>query len=101
MFGAVQPQSVRKMAHAGSTTLGNTSDDGNRDRVRFESESTCRSILGVSPEATWEEICEAHERLVADMTPGPKADHLRVTLALSMLDEVNLAFASLQRQAVA
>ncbi len=113
MFGAVeQPvvgsqrvrnvapgQDVRKMSREWSSLALIEPGDQLGDRLRYESEAVCRSILGVSDDASWEQICEAHARLVADMTPGPKADHQRVTLALAMLDEANLAFASLQRQA--
>ncbi len=97
---ADQSQLIRRVTQTASGTLIEPAGEL-RDRLRYESESVCRSILGVSDEASWEEISNAHSRLVADMTPGPKADHQRVTLALAMLDEVNLAFASLQRQAVA
>lgn len=64
-------------------------------------DSVCRATLGVTDDASWETICAAHARLVADLTPGPRASHQRVHLALAMLDEVNEAFAALQQKAVA
>ncbi len=52
--------------------------------------------LGLNPGASWEEVCQAHARLVADLTPGPGADHRNVELANRLLDEVNQAFDSLR-----
>lgn len=95
MFGAVEVDSENGDA-AVSPSVRETPP-----QARFESESSCRSILGVPENASWDDICAAHARLVSDMTPGPGADHSRVQLALSMLDEVDQAFATLQRQAVA
>lgn len=53
-------------------------------------------VLGLPAEASWEEIREAHAKLVADLTPGPEASHGNVALARRLLDEVNLAFDSLR-----
>ena len=53
-------------------------------------------VLGLPHDASWDEICEAHARLVADLTPGPDASHGKVALAERLLDEVNLAFDSLR-----
>lgn len=58
-------------------------------------------ILGLAPGASWDEICRAHERLVADLTPGPEASHRNVALARNLLNEVNSAFASLRLSSVA
>ena len=58
-------------------------------------------MLGLSPGATWEDITEAHARLVSDLTPGPNASHRNVSLAEQFLSEVNQAFASLRMQSVA
>ncbi len=52
--------------------------------------------LGLPANATWDEVCEAHSRLVSDLTPGPDANHGNVALARRLLDEVNHAFASLR-----
>jgi len=57
--------------------------------------------LGLAPGATWEDICRAHARLVADLTPGPDASHRNVALAETLLDEVNAAFSSLRFSSVA
>lgn len=57
--------------------------------------------LGLTEGATWEEITEAHRRLVSDLTPGPSASHRKVALAQTYLDEVNAAYESLQMLAVA
>jgi hypothetical protein len=58
-------------------------------------------MLGLGPGATWDEITEAHARLVSDLTPGPNASHRNVSLAEQFLSEVNQAFASLRMQSVA
>lgn len=58
-------------------------------------------VLGLAPGATWEDICQAHARLVADLTPGPDASHRNVALAEKLLDEVNAAFAALRFSSVA
>ncbi len=52
--------------------------------------------LGLRTGASWDEICDAHRRLVSDLTPGPEASHRNVALANRLLDEVNQAFASLR-----
>lgn len=56
--------------------------------------------LGLRPGASWDEITEAHARLVADLTPGPGASHRNVALAEQFLAEVNQALASLRVQSV-
>lgn len=53
-------------------------------------------VLGLAPDATWDEIRTAHRRLVADLTPGPDANHRNVALANRLLAEVNRAFDSLR-----
>lgn len=53
-------------------------------------------VLGLTTEATWDEIRAAHRRLVADLTPGPDATHRNVALANHLLAEVNRAFDSLR-----
>lgn len=58
-------------------------------------------ILGLQESATWDEITRAHRSLVSDLTPGPDASHRNVALALSMLEDVNRAFASLRVRMVA
>lgn len=58
-------------------------------------------MLGLAPGASWDEIVEAHARLVSDLTPGPNASHRNVSLAEQFLSEVNQAFASLRMQSVA
>jgi len=55
----------------------------------------CLQILGVSKKAGWDEIHFAHARLVSDLTPGVSATHGNVKRALTMLDEVNQAYALL------
>ncbi len=69
----------------------------------FESASAAASlsILGLDIGAVWEDVERAHRSLVSDLTPGPDADHRNVGLALSMLHEVNEAFASLSLRRVA
>ncbi len=69
----------------------------------FESASAAASlsILGLDIGAIWEDVERAHRSLVSDLTPGPDADHRNVGLALSMLHEVNEAFASLSVRRVA
>lgn len=52
--------------------------------------------LGLPANAGWDQICEAHARLVADLTPGPDAAHGNVGLAKRLLDEVNGAFDTLR-----
>lgn len=58
-------------------------------------------VLGLSYDASWDDICDAHQRLVADLTPGAGAAHQNVALAESFLQEVNDAFSSLQIRSVA
>jgi hypothetical protein len=58
-------------------------------------------VLGLGNGATWDDICAAHARLVADLTPGPDASHRNVALARDLLDEVNTAFSSLRLSSVA
>lgn len=53
-------------------------------------------VLGLPANAGWDQICEAHARLVADLTPGPDAAHGNVGLAKRLLDEVNGAFDTLR-----
>ncbi len=69
----------------------------------FESASAAASlsILGLDIGAVWEDVERAHRSLVSDLTPGPDADHRNVGLALTMLHEVNEAFASLSVRRVA
>ncbi len=69
----------------------------------FESASAAAylSILGLDIGAVWEDVERAHRSLVSDLTPGPDANHRNVGLALSMLHEVNEAFASLSVRRVA
>lgn len=57
--------------------------------------------LGLSVGASWDEITQAHARLVSDLTPGPGASHRNVALAEELLAEVNQALASLRMQSVA
>ncbi|MEM7276235.1 MAG: hypothetical protein AAF547_24385 [Actinomycetota bacterium] len=57
-------------------------------------------VLGLGPGASWDEICDAHRRLVADLTPGAGASHPNVALAESFLREVNDAFSSLRIHSV-
>lgn len=59
------------------------------------------ATLGLGEGAGPDEIAKAYRRLVSDVTPGPEADHSRVDLALSMLDEVNAAYRWLRMSAVA
>ncbi|MEM9654669.1 MAG: hypothetical protein AAGA65_21440 [Actinomycetota bacterium] len=58
-------------------------------------------ILGLSNDASWDDICAAHQRLVADLTPSAGATHQNVALAEAFLREVNDAFSSLQIRSVA
>ncbi|MEM7323911.1 MAG: hypothetical protein AAF531_12560 [Actinomycetota bacterium] len=58
-------------------------------------------ILGLSNGASWDDICAAHQRLVADLTPSAGATHQNVALAEAFLREVNDAFSSLQIRSVA
>jgi hypothetical protein len=53
-------------------------------------------VLGLARGASWDDICVAHRRLVADLTPGPDASHRNVALARRLLSEVNSAFDSLR-----
>jgi len=53
-------------------------------------------VLGLAGDASWDDICAAHQRLVADLTPSAGADHRNVALAEAFLQEVNDAFSSLQ-----
>ncbi len=57
--------------------------------------------LGLSADATWPQVDEAHRRLVADLTPGPGASHRKVELAEQFLAEVNQAYSALRTIAVA
>lgn len=63
---------------------------------RGEDPSADLRVLGLRTKASWEEIRDAHARLVADLTPGPDASHGNVALARELLNEVNLAFDSLR-----
>lgn len=78
---------------------------GAEDRVggrSAESEATKHlRALGLPPEASWEQVTDAHRRLVSDLTPGPGASHQKVQLAEEFLKEVNRAYASLRTLAVA
>lgn len=58
-------------------------------------------VLGLSHDASWDDICAAHRRLVADLTPSAGANHQNVALAEAFLREVNDAFSSLQIRSVA
>jgi curved DNA-binding protein CbpA len=58
-------------------------------------------VLGLTNDASWDDICDAHQRLVADLTPSVGAAHQNVALAESFLREVNEAFSSLQIRSVA
>lgn len=62
-------------------------------------ESAALRVLGVPPDASWDDITRAHARLVADLTPGPGASHRNVALATRLLQEVEQAFSSLQVRA--
>lgn len=53
-------------------------------------------VLGLGPDASWDDVCLAHQRLVADLTPSDGASHRKVALAESFLAEVNQAFSSLR-----
>ncbi len=57
-------------------------------------------VLGLGATASWDDIREAHARLVADLTPGPGASHGKVALARRLLDEVNLAFDALRARSL-
>lgn len=63
---------------------------------RIEDPCADLRVLGLSPDASWEQILEAHARLVSDLTPGDGADHGNVALAERLLDEVNRAFDALR-----
>lgn len=52
-------------------------------------------ILGLSLGASWDQIRQAHSRLVSDLTPGPNANHRNVELAKQLLGEVNRAYDAL------
>ena len=67
----------------------------------FDDVSENLRVLGLSNDATWDDICTAHARLVADLTPGADATHQNVALAEAFLREVNEAFSSLQIRSVA
>ena len=58
-------------------------------------------ILGLRPGASWDQVTQAHDRLVSDLTPGPGASHRNVALAEQFLSEVNNAYASLRVLSVA
>lgn len=59
------------------------------------------SVLGLDDTASWPDVERAYGRLVADLTPGPDANHRNVGLALRMLDEVNQAYRTLRGKRVA
>lgn len=63
---------------------------------RIETPCADLRVLGLPPDANWEQILEAHARLVSDLTPGDGADHGNVALAERLLDEVNRAFDALR-----
>jgi hypothetical protein len=65
---------------------------GNQDNLQ---------VLGLDESASWSDIERAHKSLVSDLTPGPDADHQNVGLALTMLNDVNRAFALLRIRMVA
>jgi hypothetical protein len=63
---------------------------------RVEDRCADLRVLGLSAEASWEQILAAPARLVSDLTPGDGADHGNVALAERLLDEVNRAFDALR-----
>ncbi len=67
-----------------------------RAATRIDDTSSELRALGLPADASWNEICAAHARLVADLTPGPDASHGNVALARRLLDEVNGAFDALR-----
>ncbi len=64
--------------------------------ARADDTSAELRALGLPATASWDEVCAAHARLVADLTPGPDASHGNVALAMRLLDEVNGALAAIQ-----
>lgn len=64
--------------------------------TRIDDTSSELRALGLPGNASWDEICAAHARLVSDLTPGPDASHGNVALAMRLLDEVNGAFDALR-----
>jgi len=64
--------------------------------TRLDDTSAELRALGLPANASWEDVCAAHARLVADLTPGPDASHGNVALARRLLDEVNGAFDALR-----
>lgn len=70
-------------------------------KARGDARTTANlEVLGLPPGARWDEITDAHARLVSDLTPGLDASHRNVALAEQFLHEVNEAFASLRLQSV-
>lgn len=70
--------------------------DDERGTGRDEEIADHLHVLGLPSDAGWDEICDAHRRLVSDLTPGPEATHRNVALANQLLSEVNSAFDSLR-----
>ncbi len=95
--------SARRQSNLDSNSDSASAKKAPGDEAASESPATAvhLQMLGLSPGATWDEITEAHARLVSDLTPGPNASHRNVSLAEQFLNEVNQAFASLRMQSVA
>ncbi|MGH1489686.1 MAG: hypothetical protein ACRBK7_09880 [Acidimicrobiales bacterium] len=96
-------QSNLDSSHDSATAKKAAGKTSATDKAASDSPATAvhLQMLGLSPGATWDEITEAHARLVSDLTPGPNASHRNVSLAEQFLSEVNQAFASLRMQSVA
>ncbi len=89
-----------KTDHRPSTSMPSVDPNGRADLGRRQSSADHLQTLGLRPGASWDEIAEAHARLVADLTPGTGASHRNVALAQQLLAEVNQALASLRVQSV-
>lgn len=81
--------------------FGRTRNEIKETGVSYDDVANNLRVLGLSNDASWEDICSAHERLVADLTPSVGANHQNVALAEAFLREVNEAFSSLQIRSVA
>ncbi len=69
--------------------------EAKQPRKSLATRSQCLRILGLVGEPTQDDIQSAYRGLVADMTPGKNADHSRVSLANTLLAEVELAYEEL------
>ena len=61
----------------------------------YATRTQCLRILGLAGDPTPGDIQTAYKGLVADMTPGVDANHSRVSVAKSLLAEVEMAYAEL------